>query len=72
METVKIYTTNTCPYCFALADWLDDLGVKYETIDAATVPGITGVPVTRIGDTEIVGFDRPALTAALKTYKIIA
>jgi len=57
-------------------DWLDDKNIKYEEIDAsasdeAIERGISSVPVTIIADadgneTEIVGFDRPALKKALK------
>ena len=56
----------TCPYCHALMDWLDDLGVEYEEVDATGNPDITVVPVTEIGDEKIVGFDRPAIKKALK------
>ena len=64
---IKIYTTPTCIYCHALMDWLDDLGVEYEEIDATTMDDIAVVPVTVIGDEKIVGFDRPAIKKALKT-----
>jgi hypothetical protein len=57
-------------------DWLDEKNIKYEEIDAsisdeAIERGISSVPVTIITDadgneTEIVGFDRPALKKALK------
>lgn len=47
-------------------EWLDEQGIKYQEIDATTVPGITSVPVTEINGERIIGFDRPALKAALK------
>ena len=47
-------------------DWLDDLGIEYEEIDATTMDDIEIVPVTVIGDEKIVGFDRPAIKKALK------
>lgn len=62
---IKVYTTPTCIYCHALMDWLDELGVEYEEIDARGVEGIATVPVTEIGDKRIVGFDRPAIKKAL-------
>jgi glutaredoxin len=46
-------------------DWLDDLGVEYEEIDATKEEGITAVPVTEINGERIVGFDRPAIKRAL-------
>lgn len=64
---VKVYSTATCPYCHALMDWLDEEGIKYQEIDASTVPGITAVPVTEINGQRIVGFDRVAIRSALAT-----
>lgn len=74
---IKVFTTDSCIYCHALLDWLDDQHVKYEEINAVTSEealerGISSVPVTIITDadgqeTKIVGFDRPALKKALKT-----
>lgn len=63
---IKVYTTQTCMYCHALMEWLDDQGIEYEEIDASQIPGITAVPVTEIGEQRIVGFDRPAIKKALK------
>ena len=63
---VKIYTTTTCAYCHALMDWLDEMGVEYEELDATKYPDIITVPVTEIDGERIVGFDRPAIKKALK------
>lgn len=63
--SVKVYSTNWCPYCHVLMDWLDSLGVKYQEIDASNLD-LQAVPVTEIGNTKIVGFDRPAILKALK------
>ena len=68
---VKVYSTTTCPYCHALMDWLDDLGVKYEEVDASVRDDIIAVPVTEIAGQQIVGFDRPAIKKALKAEKLI-
>lgn len=62
---IKVYSTTTCPYCHALMDWLDSMGVEYEEIDATNVPDIAAVPVTEINGERIVGFDRPAIKKAL-------
>lgn len=62
---IKVYTTTTCPYCHALMDWLDQQGIKYQEIDATTMDDINVVPVTEINGERIVGFDRPAIKAAL-------
>lgn len=63
---IKVYTTQTCPYCHALMDWLEEQGVKYEEVDASNMSDITAVPVTEINGQRIVGFDRPAIKKALK------
>lgn len=63
---IRIYTTPTCAYCHALMDWLDEMGVEYEEVDARGDAEIKTVPVTEIGDERIVGFDRPAIKRALK------
>lgn len=63
---IKVYSTATCPYCHALMDWLDDLGVEYEEIDASGMDDIQVVPVTEINGQRIEGFDRPAIKKALK------
>lgn len=63
---IKVYTTPTCIYCHALMDWLDELGVEYEEVDARKVEGIATVPVAEINGERIVGFDRPAIKKALR------
>lgn len=68
---VKVYSTMTCPYCHALMDWLDELGVKYEEVDASGREDIAAVPVTEIAGQRIIGFDRPAIKKALKAEKLI-
>lgn len=52
-------------------DWLDEQGIQYKEINAENMPGITSVPVTIIGDTKIIGFDRPALKKALKENDLL-
>lgn len=62
---IKVYTTPTCIYCHALMEWLEEQGIEYQEVDASSLPDITAVPVTEIGDQRIVGFDRVAIKAAL-------
>jgi len=70
MSTVEVYSTSSCPYCHVLMNWLDELGVSYQEIDAEKM-NLQSVPVTKIGGKEIVGFDRPAIKKALKEEGII-
>lgn len=69
---IKVYTTPVCPWCHALMDWLDQQGIKYKEVNASTMPDITAVPVTEINGERIVGFDRPALKAALAQAEVRA
>lgn len=67
---IKIYTTPTCIYCHALMDWLDELGVSYEEINAENDPEIKSVPVTVFIDksgaeTRVSGFNRPKIKKLL-------
>ena len=68
---IKIYTTPTCAYCHALMDWLDELGIKYEEIDAEGMENVQSVPMTEIGDVKIIGLDRPAIKKALKAKGLL-
>jgi len=57
-------------------DWLDQLGVKYSIIDAEALledpnSKIQSVPATDIDGTLIFGFNRPAITKALKSANLI-
>lgn len=67
---VKVYSADWCGYCHALMEWLDELGVKYEEIDAEGLD-LQAIPVTKIGDEEIVGFDHPAILKALKKAGLV-
>ena len=68
---VKVYSTSSCAYCHVLMDRLDTLGVEYEEVNAEDYPDIKSVPLTLIGDTKILGLDRPAILKALKKEGII-
>ncbi|MBQ6393951.1 glutaredoxin family protein [Candidatus Saccharibacteria bacterium] len=67
---IKIYTTRTCAFCHAEMDWLEKLGIDYEEIDAESLD-IKSVPLTKIGSSKIIGFDRPAIKKALKKEGIL-
>ena len=72
---VKIYTTSTCPWCMKTKELLKANKVKYEEVNVATdekarnemfdKSGQFGVPVTDVGGTIIVGYDKEALKKAL-------
>ena len=75
MKKIKVYTTNTCPYCSMLKDFLKEKNIKFENInvsddqDAAEEmiekSGQMGVPVIEVGGEIIVGFDKEKIKEAL-------
>lgn len=78
-QGVTIYTTPTCPFCKMEKAYLQEKGIAYREVDVSDNPakaqemigksGQMGVPVTvvtRGGEEKVVvGFDKPALNAAL-------
>lgn len=81
MSKVTVYSTTWCGFCHQVKEWLKSKGVEFDEIDlekdstaAKQVVEATkqmGVPVTKIGESYIVGFDRPKLEAALKLEGLI-
>lgn len=80
---VTIYTTTFCAFCATEKQWLDKLGVKYVAKNIEEEEGaqdellaklggnFQGVPVTDIGGEMILGFNRPALQAALEKNNLV-
>ena len=76
MAMVKVYSTQSCPYCFMAKDFLKDNDVEFEDIDVSTnraaaqemikKSGQQGVPVIDINGKIIVGFDKEAIKKELK------
>ena len=76
MAKVKVYSTQSCPYCFMAKDFLKDNDVEFEDIDVSTnraaaqemikKSGQQGVPVIDINGKIIIGFDKEAIKKELK------
>jgi len=72
---VKVYSTQTCPWCHKVKEFLKEKKIKFEDIDVGAdqkaanemveKSGQMGVPVTDIDGTVIVGFDKEAIEKAL-------
>jgi len=72
---IKIYTTPTCPYCVMAKEYFNEKKLEFEEIDVAADPqkaeeliklsGQIGVPVIKIDDKVIVGFDQERIESAL-------
>lgn len=66
-KEITIYTTPTCHFCHAAKTFFDEHNVSYTEHDVAAdlekrkemidMTGQMGVPVIRIGDDVVVGFD---------------
>lgn len=73
---IKVYSTQQCPWCSKLKDWLKENKIAFKDIDVAKdekaaqemikKSGQMGVPVTDIDGNIVVGFDVAALKKILK------
>lgn len=76
MKKIKVYSTQSCPYCTMAKDFLKEKGVEFEDIDVSEdqaaakemveKSGQMGVPVIDIDGELIVGFNKPAIEKALE------
>jgi glutaredoxin-like YruB-family protein len=65
MKNVVVYTSNNCPYCVSAKDYLKQNGVTYEEKNVSKPEyrkelmslGYMSVPVLKIEDEIVVGFD---------------
>lgn len=72
---VKVYSTNSCPWCVKVKNYLTEKGVAFEDVNvqedmAAREEMVSkskqmGVPVLDINGDIIIGFDRKAIEASL-------
>jgi len=73
---VAVYSTTWCGFCHMAKEYFKSMDIEFEDIDvtndaekqqeAIDLSGQQGVPVIKIGNIVIVGFDRPKIDAALK------
>jgi glutaredoxin-like YruB-family protein len=79
--SVVVYSTKSCPWCVKAKEYLDSLKVAYEAVDvgvnreaATEIVQKTrqrGVPVVKVGERYIVGFDQGAIQTALKEEGLV-
>ena len=72
---ITIYSSPTCGFCYMVKDYLTDKGYAFEEKDISVDQdaltfvlekvGQAVTPIVSIGDTIIVGFDRPKIDDAL-------
>ena len=77
METkkVEIYSTETCHFCHMAKDWLTSKGVPFVDYNVGTdvekrkemmtMTGQLGVPVIKIGDDIMIGFNQEQMAKLL-------
>ncbi len=73
---IIVYSTPSCPYCKMAKDYLRERNIEFEDVDVSKdmakatelieKSGQMGVPVLDIDGEIIVGFDIPAMEAALE------
>jgi len=74
-KQVEIYTTPTCAFCRATKEFLKEKGIAYTEYDVSQdatrrdemikISGQMGVPVIKIGEEMIIGFNKNKLSEVL-------
>jgi len=80
MAKVIIYTTPTCPYCEQAKEYLRGKGLSFEEVNVADdlsgrqemmmISGQMGVPVIRIDNVVVIGFNRNSIDHALSELSV--
>ena len=74
MEKVIIFTSPTCTHCKAAKAFMQDKGIEFEEKDVSKdmearqeliSKGYRGVPIIRVGEEDVVGFDQARLNSLL-------
>ena len=76
---ITVYSTPTCPYCKLVKEYLQEKSLSFEEVDVASngeamkdmvkLSGQMGVPVIKIGDQIIVGWNRQALEDVVRAQQ---
>ncbi|WP_042346494.1 glutaredoxin family protein [Bacillus massiliigorillae] len=76
MNDITVYSTNTCPYCTMMKNFLDDKGLAYKEVNVqldqqaaqklVEETGQMGVPQTKINGNWVLGFDPESLLSFVK------
>lgn len=74
MKNVVVYTSDSCTYCTLAKNYLRSKGIQFETRNIKEPVyrrelmqmRLRGVPVIKVDDAVIVGFDRYAIDEALR------
>lgn len=73
---IAIYSTPTCPYCIEAKQYFKSKNINFEDIDVSAnqakaqemieISGQMGVPVIKIDDKVLIGFDQEEVEKALR------
>jgi glutaredoxin 3 len=76
MNSITVYTTNRCPYCVMLKNFLNDQNIPFKEVNVEANPeimneivqktGQMGVPQSEVNGKWIVGYDPNNIMIALK------
>lgn len=79
--TVKVYSTETCPWCDKAKEYLKSLNIEFESVSVSGDKQAAmelvrktcqmGVPVVQVGEEYIVGYNPDAISAALKNAGLL-
>lgn len=80
-DTITIYGAEWCPPCHIAKDYLKSQGIGYEYINVdenreagqavAMKTGWSAIPIIKIGDEYLLGFERVKLDQALRAHKLM-
>ncbi|WP_147534032.1 glutaredoxin family protein [Bacillus marasmi] len=75
MSSVTVYTTNRCPYCVMLKNFLADQNISFKEVNVETSPemmdyvirqtGQMGVPQSEVNGKWVLGYDPQSIMMAL-------
>lgn len=77
-KMVEVYFSENCIWCRRMRSYLDGKGVAFRTINAREpfnsrhvirLTGQSSLPVTVIGNTTVIGFDKQAVDMALQNMQ---
>jgi glutaredoxin 3 len=76
MNQITVYTTNSCPYCVMMKNFLSNNGLPFKEVNVqqdqvaanrlVAKTGQLGVPQTEINGQWIIGFDPDKVMSLLK------
>lgn len=73
-KKIVVFTSDTCPYCTMMKDYLTGKGIPFEERNITRDPSarhvlieheIMGVPATFVGETVVLGFDKDKINELL-------